>query len=1004
MKPRNLVVWACLVFICLTVPSYGTQLSTVIRITGLTQEKVKLTPDEFQRLVYSSHVLTVFDTKPELEGSLLALLELQRQNPEASPTSLVKPVKGALEEYREEASSYTLLVIWRDEVLGRYFLKLCDVLQRDEKGSVEIANRREVALNLLKVLLAQEDAPGFFGDQAGQFHAGSQRLLAVARGPGERQALVESCMQRAQSDASFAMAIDALLREEIGIALDAPPGEIFTANPVLGQSPTMQELTRLSSLSEDGSVVITMDKLKDLFAAETAVVQEAVTTHQALDRQISEAQEDLVRYPDNATRVAEMIHRQVKEQAGQTERIAASSATARALSNMALPQDPGTARGMDIVSKTCGLLGSALAQLGGGTANPLGAVGGIFSLVDAGMQFSLLFVETGPPPEETILDSIKLVGEMISDLSEQMEYRFDRVDRSLLTILGDLRRMVILVGEVGHDVDEVRGDLLEAQASLYRLERELHSYLNAAFRRPLVERINGDLGFEARTGESMPWESYLTAENTFYSWAFSHAEDDLSSPRPPADADINDMNLLDDMKLLEQLESRPLESNLNYIREFLRRRLGLAPLSKKPVANPRDWHVGANAYLQLAAENPQHFRRINPQRLDNLIQTGAELEDFFRAITFVKSGSDSKVNRVLYDAVLAYYESKLQAFDKAVEKVEAAFDDRGKRIDVSMWRKLEARKFTTVTETAINGVEGYIRRMPVDVIGVAAGVYHSLAIRTDGSVVAWGTNYSGQCNVPADLSDVIAVSAGASHSLALKKDGTIVAWGNNHGGKCDIPAHEAITKICAGPHHSLALRADGRVIAWGDSWRGACDVPEGLTGVIDIAATGDPQQDSPEISLALKADGTVVAWGGGEGLEGVSNVVAIAAGYGRGIAVKDDGTVIGWKVNDYNPTSLDAKAIDGVTGVTAVALGERFTLALKKDGTVEVIDGSIEVTPETGGIVAIAAGRDHWRCGMTEPSSRGERVPLVGWGTAPRLSQAWAVAMKAGSTSWQMVV
>ena len=64
-------------------------------------------------------------------------------------------------------------------------------------------------------------------------------------------------------------------------------------------------------------------------------------------------------------------------------------------------------------------------------------------------------------------------------------------------------------------------------------------------------------------------------------------------------------------------------------------------------------------------------------------------------------------------------------------------------------------------------------------IAIAAGTWHSVALRANGTVVVWGDNSLGQTNVPAGLSNVTAVAAGGSHTLALKADGTVVAWGDN---------------------------------------------------------------------------------------------------------------------------------------------------------------------------------------------------------------------------------
>ena len=93
-----------------------------------------------------------------------------------------------------------------------------------------------------------------------------------------------------------------------------------------------------------------------------------------------------------------------------------------------------------------------------------------------------------------------------------------------------------------------------------------------------------------------------------------------------------------------------------------------------------------------------------------------------------------------------------------------------------------------------------------NVVAIAAGGYHSLALKYDGTVVAWGDDSVGQTNVPAGLSNVVAVAAGGFHSLALKADGTLVTWGDNSAGQSSVPVGLTnVVAISAGYLHSLAL-------------------------------------------------------------------------------------------------------------------------------------------------------------------------------------------------------
>ncbi len=253
--------------------------------------------------------------------------------------------------------------------------------------------------------------------------------------------------------------------------------------------------------------------------------------------------------------------------------------------------------------------------------------------------------------------------------------------------------------------------------------------------------------------------------------------------------------------------------------------------------------------------------------------------------------------------------------------------------------------------------------VPVGLTGVtaiAAGAFHSLALKSNGTVAAWGDDANGQTDVPTGLSGVTAIAAGAYHSLALKSDGTVVAWGDDSYYQAHVPAGlSGVTAVAAGAYHSLALKSDGTVVAWGDATNNQTSVPAGLSGVVAIAAGGYH-------SLALKSNGTVVAWGdNGEGQTsvpaGLSGVTAIAAGADFSLALKSNGTVVGWGDND----DKEATAPAGLSGVIAIAAGAYHSVALKSNGTVVAwgwnADGQASVPLGLAGVSAIAAG---WQFSM----------------------------------------
>lgn len=242
------------------------------------------------------------------------------------------------------------------------------------------------------------------------------------------------------------------------------------------------------------------------------------------------------------------------------------------------------------------------------------------------------------------------------------------------------------------------------------------------------------------------------------------------------------------------------------------------------------------------------------------------------------------------------------------------------------------------------------------VISVSAGDDHSLALCSDGTLVAWGDNGYGELGnnstapstvpVPVDQTGVLAgktvigISAGGSFSLALCSDGTIAAWGSGASGQLGnnitassyVPvlvsttgflSGKSVVKIVAGGSHGLAICSDGSVASWGDNTYGllgngntnSSPVPVmvvntgALSGKIVVSVSAADMR-----CLVVTADGKAYSWGAsplGNGgstsslvpvavtttgiLSGKS--IAMTSTYSHSIVLCSDGTVASWGSN-----------------------------------------------------------------------------------------------------------
>ena len=207
---------------------------------------------------------------------------------------------------------------------------------------------------------------------------------------------------------------------------------------------------------------------------------------------------------------------------------------------------------------------------------------------------------------------------------------------------------------------------------------------------------------------------------------------------------------------------------------------------------------------------------------------------------------------------------------------------------------------------------------------VTAGIWHTVGLKSDGTVLATGYNASGQCGVE-DWTGIVQVAAGERHTVGLMADGTVVAAGTNDEGECNVGYWTDIVQIDAGRYHTVGLKSDGTLVAVGRNKSGQLNIEE-WTGIGQVA-TGFYH------TIGLRPDGTVVAVGHtGEGRLEVgewSDIVQVGAGGHHTLGLKSDGTVVAVGRNNYRETN-----VDWWTDIVQVAGGCQASVGLKADGSV----------------------------------------------------------------------
>jgi alpha-tubulin suppressor-like RCC1 family protein len=305
---------------------------------------------------------------------------------------------------------------------------------------------------------------------------------------------------------------------------------------------------------------------------------------------------------------------------------------------------------------------------------------------------------------------------------------------------------------------------------------------------------------------------------------------------------------------------------------------------------------------------------------------------------------------------------------------------------------------------------------------VSAGRIHTLALKADGSLYAWGRGFFGALGDGSTTdratpflvgTGFATASAGGYHSAAVKKDGTLWAWGDNSYGQLgdgtttpryfprQVGTEATWASVSAGGYHTLALKKDGSLHAFGFNGSGQIGDGTGASKTRPVlVGTGYVFADAgDQHSGAVNADGELYMWGNnwyGQLGDGSSSIryrptlvgfgyASVYGGQYHTVAVKADGSLYAWgqgKLGDgsdsYSPTPVFLG-----TGFASAAAGYDHSAALRTDGSL------------------YAWGRnDRGQRGDGSASERNTPAVVITGFTSVAAGQAHTLALKADGSLW----
>jgi alpha-tubulin suppressor-like RCC1 family protein len=294
---------------------------------------------------------------------------------------------------------------------------------------------------------------------------------------------------------------------------------------------------------------------------------------------------------------------------------------------------------------------------------------------------------------------------------------------------------------------------------------------------------------------------------------------------------------------------------------------------------------------------------------------------------------------------------------------------------------------TTAKSSPVSVVGGFTDWIEISGAGGSPGG-HTLGLRENGAAWSWGSNNFGQLGdnsvvsknspvaVVGGFTDFIQLSAGGTHSIGLRQNGTIWAWGSNGSGQLGdgtigrrsspvsvVGGFTDWTQVSAGAIQNLGLRQNGTAWAWGAGGSGRLGDGTTVSKSSPVSVVGG-FTDWTQVSagnghgLGVRSNGTAWAWGfngngqlGNNSAVNTSSPVLVAGGFtdwvqvsagNHSLGVRTNGTAWGWGFNNLQGQVGDGTSVNrsspvsvvgGFTNWIQVSAGYRHSLGIRSNGT-----------------------------------------------------------------------